>query len=251
MPVPPGVPLVVLIGGTFDPPHRAHIDLPLKVRDELERRGGEEWVGEAWLVYIPAARSPHKGTGPVASDADRVNMLRLALADRERTGVWTDEIDRAAHDAPSYTIDTLRRARQWLDGHGGADTQLRLLIGADQAMAFHRWRDPHAIVALAEPALMLRPPVDTAKKLVDAMLATGEYTAQELLDTWSKRFVDVGVIEAAATSVREALAARSSNPTQLRAVLDERVLDYITAHHLYQGAGRPPAAEPPGHRAPG
>src|SRR5688572_17250211 len=248
MPVPPGVPLVVLIGGTFDPPHRAHVDLPLRVRDELERRSG--CVGRAWLVYIPAARSPHKGTGPVASDADRVNMLKRALTDHERTGVWSDEIDRAARDAPSYTIDTLRRARQWLDGHRCAATRMRLLIGADQAMAFHRWRDPQGIVALAEPALMLRPPVESATKLVAAMIESGQYSAEERA-IWTNRIIDVGVIEAAATAVRAALASRPSNPTQLRAILDERVLDYITAHHLYQDAGPPPAAEPPDHRAPG
>lgn len=228
--VPAGTPLVVLIGGTFDPPHVAHIELPLRVRDELERRAGCE--GRAWLVYIPAARSPHKETGPVASDAERAEMLRLALADRDRTAVWTDEIDRAAAGVPSYTVETVRRARRWLDDHGGAATRLRLLIGADQALAFHRWREPGALAEIAEPAVMLRPPIDTPEELAEGLRQTGAWSGSQLRE-WGARAVHVGVIDAAATSVRELLAAPVRDGAKLRELLDERVLEYIEANGLY------------------
>lgn len=240
MPVAPGASLVVLIGGTFDPPHRAHLELPIRVRDELERRAGCE--GNGWLVYVPVARSPHKGTGPVAPDADRLKMLELAIAGREvggRVGVWSDEIDRAAASpgAPSYTVDTLARARAWLDAHGSNKAQLRLLIGADQALAFHKWRDPARIMALAAPVVMLRPPVASAAALLDGLRATRAWSEGELRE-WGNRIVDPGLMDAAATSVRALLARDAENNEKLRELLDERVLEHIRSNRLYQtGSG--------------
>lgn len=225
MPVPPETRLVVLVGGTFDPPHRAHVELPARVRDVLE--GGS---AGAWLVYVPAARSPFKTDGPVASDADRVKMLTLALEGTPRACVWTDEIDRAEAGEPSYTVDTLERARRWLDANGCAGAAMRLLIGADQALAFHRWREPRRIISLAEPVVMLRPPVDTPRALVEGMRATGAWSDAEL-GAWESRVVDVGVIDAAATSIRERLA--SGGASVVEGVVDPRVLEYIREHGLY------------------
>jgi nicotinate (nicotinamide) nucleotide adenylyltransferase len=250
LPVPPSTPLIVIIGGTFDPPHRAHIELPLQARDALERAAGVP--GRAWIVYIPAARSPHKHAGPAASDADRVTMLRLALADAPRAAVWTDEIDRtaAAPDAPSYTADTLARARRWLDAHNDTNCTLRLLIGADQAVAFHRWRDPGAIIALAEPAVMLRPPITSRTQLADALRATSAWPAHDLT-AWDARVIETPLIEAAATAVRSGLAGASSDAT---ALLPDAVRDYITERRLYQlpvpatrepSPGSPPPRDPP------
>jgi nicotinate-nucleotide adenylyltransferase len=154
----PRITTVVLFGGTFDPPHLAHAQLAHEARD----RAAADHPGSAWLLAVPAARSPHKSAGPIASDAHRAAMLRLAFADVPRAAVWTDELDRAAAaraaakpDA-SFAIDTLRRARAWLDAHGGSAVTLRLLIGADQALALHRWREPAALIALAPPLIMLR-----------------------------------------------------------------------------------------------
>jgi len=50
-PVPEGAREVVVFGGSFDPPTRAHTALPIASRDAM---------GADHLVYIPAARSPFK-----------------------------------------------------------------------------------------------------------------------------------------------------------------------------------------------
>ena len=52
IPIPEGCERALFFGGTFDPPHAAHLDLACAVRDD--------WMGDdAALVFIPAARSPH------------------------------------------------------------------------------------------------------------------------------------------------------------------------------------------------
>jgi nicotinate-nucleotide adenylyltransferase len=100
LPVPKGAAAVLLCGGVFDPPHKAHVEIPRRVRDELFGRG-------AWLVYVPAAKSPHKLDGPVASDEERVEMLRLATARVARCAIWTDE-------------NRPRREGEFLDRHAAA-----------------------------------------------------------------------------------------------------------------------------------
>ena len=165
---------VVLFGGSFDPPHRAHAALPDAVRAALPD------AECAWLLYIPAARSPHKQRGPVASDDQRLEMLRLAIKDVAHAAVWTDEVDRATSGTPSFTIDTVRRARAWLDASGGTRVTLRLLIGADQAAKFHTWREPRRIIDIAEPLVMLRRPSESADELRAAMAAPSLWSAGEL-----------------------------------------------------------------------
>lgn len=247
LPVPAGPQapaFIVVFGGTFDPPHRAHAELPSRVRDELERRAGVP--GRAWLVYVPAARSPHKPGGPAAPDADRVEMLRLALADAAvpRAAVWTDEIDRAASaraagedPAPSYTVETLGRARAWLDAQRLDAVPLRLLTGADQALGFHRWRQPRDVLRLARPAVMVREDASTsgagadADTLVDALAATGFWDARDLA-MWRDAVVPVGRVDASATRVRRALALGLGRDAA--ALLTPSVAAFIAARALYR-----------------
>jgi nicotinate-nucleotide adenylyltransferase len=257
MGLPAGVPLVLVLGGSFDPPHRAHVTLPARVRDELERRAG--FAGRAWLAYVPAARSPLKQNSPVASDADRTAMLRLAIADMPRSLAWTDEIERAGLGrgpggivSPSYTVETLRRARAWLDSHGSAGAALRLLIGADQAAQFHHWKGPRDIIALAEPVVMLRaampapgrPSPDRRDDLAafrESMHRAGAWSPQEL-SRWENRVIVVGTDEASSTEVRSLLADPRANPdcrARLAQLLDPRVLAYIDQHALYRSPGGP------------
>lgn len=247
MPVPTGEPggettprLVVLFGGTFDPPHRGHVELPVKVRDEMERR--MDCVGRGWLVYVPAARSPHKERGPAASDADRVEMLRRSLEGVQRVGVWTEEIDRAtagtepAPDqevrapAPSYTVDTVWLARQWLDQQGLSGTALRLLIGADQAVGFDRWRAPREITQIARPVVMVRGDVGGSDDLVLRLKKTRFWRRDEL-DYWREGMVEVGRLDVSATHVRRAL--RDGDEQEIARWLAPGVAAYIKERGLY------------------
>lgn len=241
--VDPSVRTLLIVGGSFDPPHKAHVHLPLLAARHLEARLDEP--KGVWIVYIPASRSPHKDERPHATDTQRIEMLTLATGHLPRCAVWTDELDRAAFGesgasgggGASYTVDTLRRLRTWLDGHGGGDVRLRLLIGADQAAAFDRWREPQAIIALADPLVMQRAgaPAPT--------LPAG-------LSDWSRRILPIPTMDISSTAVRGALAAgvkgEADEITAERAAaaakaLDPQVASYIAAHGLY----RPPAADAP------
>lgn len=217
----PAVRSILFVGGTFDPVHKGHVNLPLLAARHLEQRWAEP--KGVWLLFVPAARSPHKQHAPCVTDAQRIEMLTLATTHLPRCAVWTDEIDRAAvSGGPSYTVDTLERLRAWLDAHGGEDVRTRLLIGADQARALDRWRNPQRILELAEPLVMARgdaAPPDFPQGLGD----------------WSRRFVPTPKMDVSSEAVRAALAAGDTHAAAR--MLDAPVLNYILANGLYQPGG--------------
>ena len=225
-PIPEGARSVLVFGGTFDPPHRAHVTLPLAVRDA---------IGADWLLYIPAGRSPHKTRNPVASDADRLAMLGAALEGTERVAISTIECagaegpddSEASERPPSYTVDTLER----LSGLAGS-TRLRLLIGADQAASFHRWREPERIIGLAEPVVMLRPPHEDRGALLGAL---GRHWPKDELDRWSHRIVEAPVMDVSATRVRSLLGAGAIDDPEVTGALPPGVLRVIRERALYRG----------------
>jgi nicotinate-nucleotide adenylyltransferase len=222
IPLPDDVDRLVLCGGTFDPPHRAHTELAALARD---------WAAgpDAWLVFVPAGRSPFKDAAPTA-DRHRTEMLRLATAQTARSSVWTDEIDRASRGEPSYWIDTLRRAKSlW------PRARLWFILGSDQAAAFHRWREPRQILALAQPVILPRAPLTTPEALAGALRETGAWSGEEIALA-RQLLAPTPVIDSSATAAREILRSRGPDDARLTDLLQPSVLDYIREHRLYAGA---------------
>lgn len=165
---------VLFFGGSFDPPHQGHAALlDAAVKHEQDRRGVA--CPFDLVLIVPSAHSPLKATGPVASDMERVAMCRLGLLhafsaarwNGARGMVWTDELDRAFIAAqaegpepavPSYTYDTIQTLLAALRLHrkGEDSARISLLMGEDQAMAFHRWKEARALFSMIEPLVYLR-----------------------------------------------------------------------------------------------
>ncbi|HKI94523.1 MAG TPA: nicotinate-nucleotide adenylyltransferase [Gemmatimonadales bacterium] len=133
-----------VFGGSFDPIHRGHLAVAAAAADRLSLDR---------VLFVPVREQPLKRVGPVASAEDRVAMLRAAIAGDPRFVVDEQELRRPG---PSYTVDTLRALHT---AHPG--DALFLLIGADAARAFPRWRDPEEIAGLATVVVLTRPGVRT------------------------------------------------------------------------------------------
>lgn len=208
----PACPLLIY-GGSFDPPHRAHIDLPLAAARALGAR----------LLFVPAGSPPHKSGRPITPAAHRLAMLKLALADHPECGISTIELDRAG---PSYTVDTLSELRRTTP----PGTALRLLIGADMAAIFYQWREPRRIIELAEPAVMMRRPIDAAGLLekLPRDLPESERRA------WLNRIIEIPLIDAASTDLRGELEQGRYDSPGVRENLPPRVLEYICENGLYR-----------------
>ncbi|MEZ6191159.1 MAG: nicotinate (nicotinamide) nucleotide adenylyltransferase [Phycisphaerales bacterium] len=200
---------IILFGGSFDPPHVAHVALPMAAR---------EAIGAEVVAYIPAAKAPHKLDKLQTDPKHRLAMLRLALGNEKHAVILTDEIDRAAGGEPSYTVDTLTVLRERL----GDDVKLRLLIGADQVRIFDQWRDPKRIIELAEPLVMVRPPDDRASLLASL-------PDDQAREAWASRLVDVPAVDVSSTQIRE----RVARGEPITGMVDDAVERYIYQHGLY------------------
>lgn len=218
LPVPKTVQSLLIFGGSFDPPHRGHFELPPMARDRL---------GFDWLMYMPVQRSPFKEQAPSATDDQRLEMLHVGLDSADRTSVSTIELH-AAPGAPSYTIDSLRKIRSAL----GPKVRHGLLIGEDQMHQFHKWKDARKIIQLAKPVVMLRDD-DQAKRteLLESMV--GPWSAREI-ELWGSRIVELPEIEASATLVRQLLSKGRYDDPQLRRMVPDAVLAIIDRDRLYR-----------------
>jgi len=155
-----------VFGGSFDPVHHGH----LRLADCSWRQAALDRV-----EFVPAAQQPHKPHGPVASEADRVAMLQLAVAGRAEFAVSTVEIDRGG---PSYTVETLRQMHAQRP-----DTELFFLMGADSLADLPNWRDPDVICELATLVVVRRagtpePAFDALRSLVSPKRLEEIRTAQ-------------------------------------------------------------------------
>lgn len=129
-----------LFGGSFDPVHLGHLLVAQAAREELKLDR---------LFFIPAAQSPFKpGTQP-APAAERVKMLRLALAGKTWCEVDEQELQRGG---VSYTIDTVSEYAKRFPG-----TELFYLIGTDHIAQLHKWRDAEQLAKLVIFAAISRP----------------------------------------------------------------------------------------------
>jgi len=129
-----------LFGGSFDPVHLGHLLVAQAAREELELDR---------LVFIPAAQSPFKPDSQPTSGAERLRLLRLALAGK----AWCELDDQElARGGVSYTIDTVRDyARHF------PQANLFYLIGADHVTKLPLWRAANELARLAEFVVIPRP----------------------------------------------------------------------------------------------
>src|SRR4051812_29860577 len=113
---------LALFGGTFDPIHNAHLAV---AREAADRFGLDR------VLFIPAARPPHKQRGPHASYEDRVRMAELSTAADPRFQVSRLE----EGTVRSYSIDTIEKARAGLS----PGDELFFIIGADAFAEIQTW----------------------------------------------------------------------------------------------------------------
>ena len=174
--------MIGLFGGSFDPVHHGHLIVAQVAREAL---------GLSEVRFIPAGLQPFKTEGPRAPAADRVAMLRLALAGIPGFAVETCEVERPG---PSYTVDTLRELGARRPGEA-----FILLVGADAARDLPRWREADEVLRRAKVAVLTRPGHEAP-------------TAP-----WVARVVPVPALDLSATDLRRvALLFRPRRGGQLR-----------------------------------
>ena len=83
---------------------------------------------------IPVANSPLKNKPPVAEGYHRIKMLKLMIQDID-SPIEVDEWE-INQSGPSYTFETIRHLQE-----NYPDSNLSMVIGADQLIKFLRWKN--------------------------------------------------------------------------------------------------------------
>lgn len=199
-----------ILGGTFDPPHIGHLALAQEAFARLD-------LDRVW--FMPAASPPHKRGLPISPAADRRAMVELAIADDERFGLETVDLDRTE---PAYTVETLGLLRErW-----GDDAWIGFVVGWDMLLSLPDWRDPGGALARLDALIAARRPGYTHPGGDDEALAELE---RRLPGVSAKLLVLPGIeLAIAASDLRERVAmglpVRYLTPDPVRAYISSRGL---------------------------
>ena len=116
------------MGGSFDPPHRGHIEGALFAKKTFKL---------SQVLFVPAFRVPLQPE--IQTEAShRLKMLELAVSREKDFQIDRQELDRMG---VSYTSDTLN---QILKTHPKSD--VFLILGLDQFLKFDTWKNVDEIL---------------------------------------------------------------------------------------------------------
>lgn len=191
---------VAIMGGTFNPIHYAHLLSAEQVREGL---------GYDKILFVPAARPPHKSQPDLVSAEHRHQMVLLATADNPYFEVSRIELERAG---PSYTIQTIKALQRIY----GKETELAWIIGADSLIEYKIWKDFNDVLAQCTMIVTTRPnyKLDSVPLEIRNRVVTFRITGSDI----------------SATEIRE----RVRNNISIRYLVPESVVTYINQHRLYR-----------------
>lgn len=194
-----------MFGGSFDPPHLAHVALAQAAVAQLKLDT---------LHIVPTGQAWHKARTLSAAE-HRLAMARLAFAGLDHVVVDERELQRAG---PSFTIDTLEALQAENPG-----AQLYLIIGNDQFAAlktWHRWEDilEIAIICIANRADPIRTEAgfDLETQARHAVLT-----------------LQLPLMPVSATAIRWKISSGNASPQDWAPMVPEPVARYIERHSLY------------------
>lgn len=191
-----------IMGGSFNPVHKAHcIVAECFIRE----------VNCDVCYLIPSAISPLKQANTLISPEHRLAMLKLATQNNPNLEVSDIEIIRGGI---SYTIDTIR----WFQSHF-PESQLYLLIGADQAVEFMRWKQWKALLQAVQLCIVPREGIDNQDDILKALT----------VDDRSPIWVNCPMIQLSSTMIREHLYLNKP----VKNFLVDEVAEYIHINKLY------------------
>jgi nicotinate-nucleotide adenylyltransferase len=205
-----------ILGGTFDPIHRGHVDLA---------QAAESALGLSRVFVIPANVPPHRSQ-PFASGFHRFAMVSLAVAGH--AGWRASDLELRA-EAPSYTSVTLARFHE----RGYAPSEIYFLVGADAFADIGTWKDYPRIVDGANFGVVSRPgfAVDTlpgrlpllASRMTQAPLGARRAGTPVIV------LIDAPTADVSSSAIRR----RRAEGQPITGMVDLGVEQHIEQHALY------------------
>ena len=175
-----------IFGGTFNPVHKAHINLAIRAKEDFE-------LDEVW--FMPTLVSPHKNNKYITDINTRMDMIKLAIEDHKYLKCSDFELRISREIDKNYTYYTLQRLKQFY-----RDINLYFIIGADSLYEIESWKNPHIIMNFSTLLVAGR---EYENKSVNM-----ENMARKLKDKYSAdiRFIDFKEMDISSHTIRELVA---------------------------------------------
>ena len=195
---------IVIFGGTFNPPTRAHLDIATEALYYLDAEK---------VLFVPVSDLYKKDD--VEISYHRVNMLNLAIGNFRRLEIDFTEVDAVALIHTYETVEKIKSRYQ--------DKELFLLIGADNLEDFKNWKNQRSI--MENCSLLV---VNRNNSSIDEIIESNE-----ILTEFKDKIIEAPIeeIEISSTEVRNRIA--SNELEGLENLVDKEVIDYIVENKLY------------------
>jgi nicotinate-nucleotide adenylyltransferase len=140
-----------LLGGSFNPAHRAHRHISLRSMRALD-------LDEVWWLVSPGNPLKEGASDMAPFEARLASAERLAVRARIRVS------DFERREGIRFTVDTVRRLERRYPQH-----RFIWLLGSDTLPEFHKWRDWRGLAREVPIAVIRRPGYDSAAHATRAM----------------------------------------------------------------------------------
>ena len=194
-----------VMGGNLDPIHNGHLVVAEEVRTRLDL---------AEVLFVPAGQPWLKVYGYISPAEHRVQMVRLAIADKPYFKLSTIEIERAGF---SYTVDTIAELLGQLD----AGDELFFILGWDSLAQLPIWKEPSRLIRMCRLVAVPRPgyPIPDLKFMEPKVPGLSQNVI----------LMEKPEIDISAFAIRKRVAQGLS----IRHLVPEPVERYIKQHRLY------------------
>ncbi|GJM04413.1 MAG: putative nicotinate-nucleotide adenylyltransferase [marine bacterium B5-7] len=211
------MPLVGILGGTFDPIHNGHIRLALEAKQQLNLDH---------VRLIPVNIPPHRSK-PVASAIHRRSMIELAISHEENLSIDLRELD---SDEISYSINTLKSLRQEFINDG-----LCLILGRDAFNKIDSWKHWDELLTYAHIIVANRPGElnGAASPKLEQWIKhhqTSQATSLNEKPSGYIYFIDSPMLDISSSMIRQKYLEHET----IDELLQPSTLTYIKENHLYQ-----------------
>lgn len=227
---------IAIFGGTFDPIHRGHLQIARHVARTLHLDR---------VLFVTAARPPHKTGRELAAAANRHAMVALALR-REKKFIPCN-VELLSASRKNYSVNTVARIRARLR----PSDELFFIMGADQLAEFNTWRSVDRLLASIAFVVVSRPGLSfermktrldpKVRQALHALTGTSHRPSAKISAQPPAVYLLPGLrIGISSSSIRARIAARKT----VRHWLDREVWEYIQKCRLYRQSNKNSAHQP-------
>jgi len=195
-----------ILGGSFNPPHLAHLVCASEAAAQLSLDR---------VLLTPVAAPPHKEAEQDPGPQARLELCRLAIAGDERLGVCDLEVRRGG---PSYTVDTLKELHARTP-----EDHLTFIVGGDIALGLPSWHEPETVLGLARLAVAERSGAGREEIAGRLSQHFGELAAQTV-------FFDMPRLDISSSQIRR----RVAQGEPIRYLVPDCVAEHIARGRLYR-----------------